>query len=188
MLNHIGTQIIDTDRLLLRRYEVTDAEDMFQNWVTDSEVSRFGGWKPHQNIDETNALLASWIGEYQKIDIYHWVIILKDIAQAIGYIYLNKLDNANDSASIHYALSRNYWNKGLTTEACKGVLDFAFSKLHVKRIHTCHHIDNPASGRVQQKCNMRYIKTSYRHVPADEQLNGEYCYYEITANDWKRLF
>lgn len=52
MLNHVGTQIIETNRLLLRKHEITDAEDMFRNWVTDSEVSRFWGWEPHKNIKE----------------------------------------------------------------------------------------------------------------------------------------
>lgn len=86
MLNHVGTQTLETTRLILRRYEAADADDMFRNWVTDPEVSKFWGWKPHENIEETKALLAGWIEDYHHLETYHWVIILKSISQAVGYI------------------------------------------------------------------------------------------------------
>ena len=60
-MTHAGTQTIETDRLLLRKYEITDADDMYRNWVTDPAVSRFWGWKPHENIIETKSLLQGWI-------------------------------------------------------------------------------------------------------------------------------
>ena len=43
MLNHIEAEKIIANRLVLRRYEITDADDMFQNWVTDKKVTRFWG-------------------------------------------------------------------------------------------------------------------------------------------------
>ena len=188
-MNHIGTLTIETERLILRKYEISDADDMFRNWVTDPKACRFWGWEPHTNICETKALLRGWIDAYSKPDTYHWVIVLKDIwevnsSQAIGYIYLTEIDDINKSVSIHYLLSRAFWNQGLMTEACKAVMGFAFSELHVKRIHTSHHIDNPASGRVQQKCGMRYVKTAYKHVPDCERISGDYCYYEIAVDNW----
>lgn len=72
-LNHLGTQRVETDRLILRQYQVTDADDMFRNWVTDPEASRFWGWEPHKDIEETRSLLLGWIDEYSKMDHYHWV-------------------------------------------------------------------------------------------------------------------
>ena len=88
MLNHVGTQKLETRRLILRRHEMTDADDMYRNWVTDPAVSRFWNWEPHKNIEETKSLLADWIEEYIKSNHYHWIIILKSISQAIGYIYI----------------------------------------------------------------------------------------------------
>jgi ribosomal-protein-alanine N-acetyltransferase len=182
MLNHVGTKEIETERLLLRRYEMTDAEVMFRSWVTDPEVSRFWGWTPHEDIDETRQLLTVWINEYTKPDVYNWVIVLKSETQAIGYIYLNDVDDINDSVSIHYALSRKYWNKGIMTEAVMRVLEFAFTTLHANKIHTSHHVDNIASGLVMQKSGMRYVNTAYKYVPDREQISGDYCYYEITRS------
>lgn len=185
MLNHVGTQQLETDRLILRRHEITDAGDIFRNWVTDPEVSRFWGWEPHKDIEETKSILAQWIDAYADPKTYHWIIVLKSISQAIGYIYLNELDETNNSAAVHFALGRSYWNQGLMSEACKGVLSFAFSVMNVENVCTRHHIDNPASGRVMQKCGMRHITTMYKQIPECEELSGDYCFYGITASDWE---
>ncbi|MDD4412982.1 MAG: GNAT family N-acetyltransferase [Oscillospiraceae bacterium] len=182
MINHVGTQLIDTERLILRQFTKNDASDMFCNWVTDPEVSKFWGWKPHENIEETKSLLHGWIEDYKNPKTYHWVIELKSTSQAVGYIYLNEFDE-NDSCEVHFALSQKYWNQGFMTEACKAVLAFAFDVLHVEKVHTRHHIDNPASGRVMQKCGMKYIETVYKKVPDCEQISGDYCFYEISKDE-----
>jgi [ribosomal protein S5]-alanine N-acetyltransferase len=186
MLNHVGTQTLESSRLILRWHEMTDADDMYNNWVTDPDVCRFWQWEPHENVEETKGLLAGWIEEYNQSDTYHWIIVLKEISQAIGYIYLADIDDISNSVSVHFSLSKKYWNQGIMTEACKCVLEFTFNVLRAERVHTNHHIDNPASGRVQQKSGMKYIKTAYKQVPEYEQISGDYCYYEITSSDWKR--
>ncbi len=183
-MNHVGTQTIETQRLILRAYRMTDAEDMFRNWVTDPEVSRFWGWKPHENIDETKSLLSGWINEYSNPETYHWVITLKSISQAIGYIYLNEINNDEQSLSLHYLLSRKYWNQGIMTEACRRVIEFAFA-FGAQKVYTYHHVDNPASGKVLQKCGLQYLLTRYKRIPDCEQISGDYCYYEITKENWE---
>ncbi|MDF2589167.1 MAG: N-acetyltransferase [Anaerocolumna sp.] len=106
-MKHIGTQTLETDRLLLRKYEITDVFDMYRNWVADPEVSRFWGWKPHKNIEETKLLLQGWINDYTKTDKYHWVIAIKELSEAIGYIYLNDLNIEEKSASIQTLLAES---------------------------------------------------------------------------------
>jgi RimJ/RimL family protein N-acetyltransferase len=186
MLNHLGTQTIVTDRLILRRYALTDADDMFLNWVTDREVTRFWGWKPHNDIEETKSLLQVWIDEYGKEDYYHWVIILKEKSQAIGNIYLSEIDSDEETASIHYLVSRKYWNKGFATEACKAVIMLAFTEIGLNKIQTRHHVNNPASGKVLQKSGMRFTGVEQLHFPDCEDLNGDYCFYETIKNEWLR--
>ena len=182
----MGTQTLETDRLLLRKYELTDADDMFRNWVSDPEVCRFWGWKPHENIEETKALLQGWMNDYDKKDNYHWVIVIKELSEAIGYIYLNGINNEDRSASIHYLVSRKFWNQGIMTEACRAVLDFTFHKVGITKIHSYHHVDNPASGKVMKKSGMHYLDTKYKDIPECRHISGYYCFYEITLNDWKR--
>ena len=111
--------------------------------------------------------------------------MLKSSLQAIGYIYLADIDETDNSVSVHYALSRKHWNQGLMTEACKSIIDFAFTVLGAQKVHSRYHIDNPASGRVLQKSGMQYIRTAYRQIEGCERISGDYCYYEIKLEDWK---
>lgn len=91
MLRHAGTRPIETARLLLRRHEMADAEDMFRNWVADPAVSRFWGWAPHRDIGETRAALAGWIAAYEDPATYHWTIVLK--AEAARVVSRHHTDN-----------------------------------------------------------------------------------------------
>lgn len=53
MINHVGTKTLETKRLILRRYELSDAEDMFNNFANNENVSRFLSWYPHENVETT---------------------------------------------------------------------------------------------------------------------------------------
>jgi ribosomal-protein-alanine N-acetyltransferase len=185
MMKHIGTQVVETDRLILRRYQLSDAQDMFLNWVTDAEVTRFWGWSPHRDIEETRSKLRGWIEQYDTPSVYHWVIVHKESNQAIGYIYLSSIDEEQECAAVHYLISRKCWNQGIATEACKAIIGYAFSHIGLQTINTYHHVDNPASGRVMQKSGMHFVKEEYRLFPkGDESLNGRYRYYTVNANEW----
>lgn len=184
-MKHAGTQLLETKRLVLRKYDSSDADDMYRNWVTDPEVCRFWQWEPHRNIGETKTLLRGWIQEYGKPDNYHWTIELKSTSQVIGYIYFSDIDDTDNSLSVHYALSRKYWGMGIMTEACRCVLDFAFTVLGAERIFSYHHAENPASGRVMQKSGMHYTKTEEKRFPECERISGKYLYYEVSYQDWK---
>ena len=59
-MRHAGTQTLETDRLFLRQLLPEDAEQMYTNWASDPEVTRFLRWEPHKNALETVGLLAAW--------------------------------------------------------------------------------------------------------------------------------
>lgn len=68
MLTHKGTKELTTKRLKLRRFTVDDAQEMFNNWANDAEVTRFMRWPPHATPDVTRELLGKWVEEYEKSD------------------------------------------------------------------------------------------------------------------------
>ena len=76
MLMFKGTQSINTDRLLLRRFVSADAPDMFKNWATDCQVTKFLSWKPHDNVENTKQIIGQLISRYDN-NIYNWAIELK---------------------------------------------------------------------------------------------------------------
>ena len=159
MLMHKGTQIINTDRLLLRRFEFDDAYDMFKNWANDSVVTKFLTWKPHNNVDVTKEILEQWINEYEYNNIYDWAIELKEIGEVIGGISLVKLDENYYSCEIGYCMSKRYWGKGIMSESLIAVIDYLFSEVGFNRIAAKHDTNNIASGKVMVKSGMKYEGT-----------------------------
>ena len=116
-MRHLGTVNLETNRLLLRKFKIEDAEDMYNNWASDNEVTKYLSWKTHSNIEETKEILKSWIENYSKNDFYQWAIVLKENNQAIGSISAVKNDDSIEMVHIGYCISRKYWNKGITSKA-----------------------------------------------------------------------
>lgn len=85
-MGHIGTKPINTKRMLLRRFKVSDAEAMFTGWANDSEVTRWMRWKPHESPAETRQLLQEWAQRYRDSDFYTWAMADCQSGELIGSI------------------------------------------------------------------------------------------------------
>ena len=154
-MDRLGTKRIETDRLILRRFTIEDAEPMFQNWASDPEVTKFLTWQPHQSVAVTKELISLWVSEYDKPDCYQWAIELKEIGEPIGSIAVVFVDERTSAAEMGYCLSRAHWGRGLMPEALRAVMDFLFDEVGFKRVCAKHDAENPKSGRVMQKAGMR---------------------------------
>ncbi|MDQ5983680.1 MAG: putative ribosomal N-acetyltransferase YdaF [Eubacteriales bacterium SKADARSKE-1] len=183
MLNHIGTQIIETERLILREFNIDDAQQMFDNWAKDSENVKYLSWQSHKNISDTYEILERWINKYKNQNYYNWCITFKDTAQVIGGIDVNEIIELRSTCEIGYVLSKNYWNKGIMTEALRAVMKYLFSEVGFNRIQLRHMTENPASARVMVKCRMKYEGTLRQYGVKN---NGEWCdmaIYSILKNE-----
>ena len=148
-----GTVLLETDRLILRKFKYSDAEYMFKNWGSDPKVIKFLCWPTHSDVNVSQKIINNWIEEYNN-NIYNWAIELKSIHEAIGAISIVELDQASEAFEIGYCISSRYWNEGFTSEAFKAVINYLFKEVHINRIAAKHDIDNPASGRVMKKCGL----------------------------------
>lgn len=156
MLNHMGTKTIETQKLILRRFKMEDAQDMYNNWASDNEVTKYLTWPTHTSIEISKLVLAGWIEQYNDVQKYEWAIQLKETGSVIGSIGLLNIDNQNENCEIGYCISRQHWGKGITTEAAKAVLKFGIKEVGFERITGRHDCENTASGRVMQKCGLKY--------------------------------
>lgn len=184
MVTHRGTQTINTDRLLLRKLEVADANDMFKNWATDSEVTKFLSWKPHDNVEETKEIIKQWTLEYENDDNYNWAIVLKDVGEVIGEISLVRMDEKHYSCEVGYCMSRKYWNMGIMTEALKAVIDYLFSEVGFNRIVALHDTKNGASGKVMGKSGMKYEGTLRQASFSEKRGFYDLAIYAILKDEW----
>ena len=65
-MNHCGTKTLETKRLVLRKFHLNDAEDMFRNWASNPNVTKFLIWEPYTNVDDVRAYIQSCIDCYEK--------------------------------------------------------------------------------------------------------------------------
>lgn len=184
MLSHKGTKVINTDRLLLRKFELDDAYDMFKNWANDSEVTKFLSWKPHSSVEVTQGIVGCWVKEYMNTNTYNWAIELKEIGEVIGGISIIKLDEKNYSCEIGYCMSKMYWGKSIMSEALKAVIDYLFSEVGFNRIVTKHDTNNVASGKVMLKSGMKYEGTLRQVKIRENKEFYDLAIYAILKNEW----
>ena len=149
-MNHTGSKILKTERLILRPFCTGDAEEMFANWASDAKVTKYLTWLPHKSVEETRALLTLWEEEAKRPDTYHWAITMK--GEVIGDIALVSVNEENERAVVGYCLSHRHWRKGIMPEALAEVLRYLFEEVGFHRIESSHSAENPASGRVMEKC------------------------------------
>ncbi len=153
-MKHKGTKTIHTNRLLLRRFYIGDAEAMYRNWASDPEVVKHLSWPIHHSQNDSLRIVRLWEPDFLERDHYNWCIELEEIGEAIGSISAVRIDEEIDAVEIGYALSRKYWGQGIMSEALTAVIRFFFEEVSVRRIEARHDMTNPASGRVMLKCGM----------------------------------
>lgn len=94
-MNSLGTVTIDTERLLLRRFEYSDAKDMLELWVSKPEIQYPYSEPIYTTLEEVNNLLKKYISSYEDDNYYRWAIIDVEDNRCIGQIafYLVNTDN-----------------------------------------------------------------------------------------------
>ena len=145
--------VIETERLILRKLTMRDASDMFR-YCQDKEVARHVLWEAHTSILETRAYIRYNLYQYRSGEPASWCIVLRETNRVVGTIGYMSYNADNSTVEIGYSLAREQWGKGLMTEALLAVIGETFRTLKVHRIEAMHFTDNPASGRVMEKCGM----------------------------------
>ena len=165
---------LETDRLILRPFESSDAEAMFYGWANDDEVTKYLTWPSHTSIEITKQIIANWLLDYDKPDKINCAIILKENNELIGGIDVVGYEE-NHVPVIGYDLSRKYWNHGYMTEAFKALLSYLFSLGH-QEVRIDAMIENIGSIRVIEKCGGIFLKKEalYRPLKGDTVYINKY--------------
>ncbi|QHQ62063.1 GNAT family N-acetyltransferase [Anaerocolumna sedimenticola] len=145
-------KVLETDRLLLRNWEISDLEDFYE-YAKSPNIGPMAGWKPHQSLDESQKILNSFIEEEEV-----WAVVYKSNRKVIGSIGLHndRKRNAENIRMIGYVLSENYWGLGLIPEAVREVVRYSFEELDLVLISIYHYPFNYQSKRVIEKCGFQY--------------------------------
>lgn len=148
--------VIETERLILRRFTPADAADNFRIY-TDPENMRFMGRRPDSVEFERYHLERHIANYYDKHDFGLWAVVLKEDGQLIGRcgLIFQPLDGA-EVVEVTYLIDRHHWGRGLATEAARAVVKLGFEKYKLPRLVSFINPENVASVRVAQKAGMKY--------------------------------
>jgi RimJ/RimL family protein N-acetyltransferase/general stress protein 26 len=161
---------METDRIILRPWRDSDAETLYK-WASDPDVGPRAGWAPHKSVEESLEIIRTVFNDA----LHTWAIELKETGEAIGAMGYGPscecdLPAREGEPLIGYWVAKPYWNKGICTEALRLMLDHIRESTDIKSLISGHFIDNPASGRVMEKCG--FVPTGETCIDAN-QYQGE---------------
>ena len=183
-MKHLGTKTLESDRLILRRFTMDDAQAMYENWAGDSEVTKFLMWQTHENIEASKAILSEWMSQYGNDNYYNWAITIKESGDMpIGSIGTVEVKDIVKMVHIGYCIGRKWWNRGITSEAFGRIISYLFDEVQLNRIESRHDPVNVGSGRVMQKCGLIYEGTQ-RESDWNNQGICDTSWYAILARDY----
>jgi ribosomal-protein-alanine N-acetyltransferase len=155
MINYIGTPKIETKRLILRKIELTDAQSVFDHWLSDERVMNNLIRGPHTSVSETIERVKTIVSEYSSPEFCYWGMELKSSGALIGATDFYNFNNISDNCEIGFSLGYNWWNQGYGTESLRALVEFGFKHMNIHKISAAHNTDNPASGKIMEKVGMQ---------------------------------
>ena len=173
---NISNVILETDRLILRAWEITDLDDFFE-YASVEGVGEKAGWEHHKSKDKSLEILKMFMEE-KKV----FAIVLKENQKAIGSIGIEELSEELDKdldnllgRELGYVLNKDYWNKGIMTEAVLKVVDYCFNILKLNFLMASYFNHNIASKKVLENLNFKFykdiiIETGYNNIKEKSTL------------------
>ena len=157
---------METNRIILRPWRDSDAETLFK-WASDPDVGPRAGWAPHQSVEESLEIIRTVFNDA----LHTWAIVLKESDEAIGAMGYGPscecdLPAREGEPLIGYWVAKPYWNQGICTEALRLMLDHIRQTTDIKSLISGHFVDNPASGRVMEKCG--FVPTGETCIDANQ--------------------
>ena len=173
---NISNVILETDRLILRTWELKDLDDFFE-YASVEGVGEKAGWEHHKSKDKSLEILKMFIEE-KKV----FAIVLKENQKVIGSIGIEELSEELDKdldnllgRELGYVLNKDYWNKGIMKEAVSKVVDYCFNTLKLNFLMASYFNHNIASKRVLENLNFKFykdiiIETKYNNIKEKSTL------------------
>ena len=182
-------KMLETERLLLRRWEDSDAENLYK-YASDPDVGPIAGWPPHQSIDESLEVIRNVLNGREA-----YAICLKTDRRAIGAIELKlnghtDMTEREDECELGYWLGKPFWGQGIMPEAVGEMLRHAFEDCGMQKVWIGYYEGNTKSKRVQEKAGFRY---QWRSEDVDVPLMHEKRTGHVSSMtrdqwQWDRLF
>ncbi len=145
--------VIDTRRLRLRPFELSDAEAA-HGWLGDPLVMQYTPAGVVSGVHKTRERLAEYRAHQATHGFSKWLIADRASGRPIGDAGLLQLPELG-WIDLGFRLSPSHWGQGLATEAASAWVSAAFGPLGLARLGAFVHPENAASIRVLEKLGFR---------------------------------
>ena len=172
--------ILETERLILRPWEESDAEACYR-YAKDPEVGPAAGWPVHTSVENSREIIKNVLSVPET-----YAIVLKEEGFPVGSIGLHRRDIAKkeNEMELGYCIGVPYWGKGLVPEAAKEIIRHGFEDLGLERIWCAYYEGNVKSKRVQEKLGFRFQYTD-EHARVPELDEIRVCHVSLlTKEEW----
>lgn len=151
-------EIIQTDRLVIRAWELDDADALFQLCSDPEVMLHIGSGKPYQSVDDAYRFL-NWAISYQKENGFgRWAVIDKSSRKIIGSCGFARLENSGE-IELGYLFAHQMWGRGYATEAAGACLSYGFRQLGFAEVIALTDPGHNTSQRVLEKIGFTYRGT-----------------------------
>ena len=173
--------MLETERTILRPFTDADAEDLYE-YAKDPRVGPIAGWKPHESVEESREIIRTVFaapGTFAVVDKATGRVI-----GSAGFVGRNYGEGYGPSDEIGYALSPDYWGRGLMAEVVEELIRYGFEELGLNAIWCAHYKENQRSRRVIEKTGFTFV---FSERLSDEfYLDRPTDFYVLLRQDWER--
>lgn len=173
----IYTKEIQSQRLILRKALIKDAESLYNNWDSDIEMHKYVGYELHTSIENTKKLINKWISEYENRRLT-WVIEIKENNEVIGVISASSNELDNKITEVGFSIGTKYQGNGYATEALKVIIRYLILECKLDIVKGGCYSTNVKSARTMLKAGMKEV------VNTDKEIR----YFEIRKEDLIRKY
>ncbi len=167
--------MVESERLVFREFTLEDLPELIQQ-RSDPEVNKFLGGTKLQNPEALAKRIRFYMSCYESHGFGMCAMIWKPTGEMIGSAGLQPLDGT-DEIEVGYSMTKEFWGKGIGTEAARAWLDHGFRSHDLERIVAVAHTANAASRKIMEKLGMRYEKTEFHY-------DAECAFYAISKDDF----
>lgn len=173
-MKHLGSIRLETNRLILKKDADNDKELLWKYMFSDKNAVNTCGWvnfKTKEEFLKTKFEIPD--------NVYIWTIWIKNSNTPIGGISIHHQEDDYFHAEVGYSINPKYCGLGYATEALEAVLDFLINKVGYERISGECRVDNIASKKVMEKCNMKLEGIKRKSYYKDGNFYDNYLFSKI---------
>jgi len=171
------------ERVVLRELESGDAADLFV-WRSDPEVQKYNS-VPMKDVAEATALIDELRRGYSAHSEIYWAVTQRGDGRAIGLFGFNSWERFHHRADIGYDLRRDFWGRGIATEALHAMLRFGFTCMQLNRIEVRTIADNHGSVRLLQRLGFQREGLRREHSLEDDGTYHDGAIYGLLQREYR---